>query len=169
MKSIFVLFMALSLVYTAPTKKIYSVNGMMCASGCASTINQKISSLSGVESVDVDFPSKQMEIVFDNINIKSEDIIDFLPSPYTATLIKEIATKEYMVGGMTCMGCVTNIENSIDGIDGLENYDINIKKEMLFIEFDINKTDDKIILSQIPEKFKIVEIKLEEDKENLKN
>tara|TARA_Y100000994_G_scaffold226101_1_gene208856 strand:- start:155 stop:664 length:510 start_codon:yes stop_codon:yes gene_type:complete len=169
MKNIFVLFMVLSLVYTAPTKKIYNVEGMMCASGCAATINKKISSLNGIESVDVDFRSKQMEVVFDNTNIKPEDIIDSLPSPYKATLIKEIVTKEYMVGGMTCMGCVTNIQNSIDGLDGLENYDINIKKEMLFIEFDINKTDDKIILSQIPEKFKLVEIKLEENKENLKN
>ena len=169
MKNIFVLFMVLSLVYTAPTKKIYNVEGMMCASGCAATINKKISSLIGIESVNVDFPSKQMEIVFDNTNLKPEDIIDSLPSPYKATLIKEIVTKEYMVGGMTCMGCVTNIQNSIDGLDGLENYDINIKKEMLFIEFDINKTDDKIILSQIPEKFKLVEIKLEENKENLKN
>jgi len=169
MKNIFVLFMVLSLVYTAPTKKIYNVEGMMCASGCAATINKKISSLNGIESVDVDFPSKKMEVVFDNTNIKPEDIIDSLPSPYKATLIKEIVTKEYMVGGMTCMGCVTNIQNSIDGLDGLENYDINIKKEMLFIEFDINKTDDKIILSQIPEKFKLVEIKLEENKENLKN
>ena len=169
MRNIFILFMALSFIYTAPTKKIYGVKGMMCGAGCVSTITQTINSLTGIEFVNIDFETKQMELIFDNNNIKSDDIIKSLPNPYKATLIKEIATKEYMVGGITCMGCVTNIQNSIDGIEGLENYDIDIKTEMLFIEFDINKTDDKAILSQIPEKFKVVEVKLEENKENLKN
>ena len=66
------------------------------------------------------------------------------------------------------MGCVNSIQNTIDGLDGIENYDISMEKETLFIEFDISKIDDKIILSKIPEKFKIVEILKSNKVEELK-
>ena len=172
MKNIFILFLVLSLTYAGPTKKIYSVEGMMCGSGCVNTINKTIKSLDGVEDVKVDFQNKKMEVVFDNDNIKSENIISSLPSPYKAILLKETISKEYAVGGMTCMGCVHSIRTAIDGLEGLENYDINIKEEMLYIEFDVNAIDDKAILSQIPAKFKLVEIIPEEEvlqEEILKN
>ena len=158
MKNIFILFLVLSLTYAGPTKKIYSVEGMMCGSGCVNTINKTIKSLDGVKDVKVDFENKKMEVVFDNDNIKSENIISSLPSPYKAILLKETISKEYTVGGMTCMGCVHSISAAIDGLEGLENYDVSIEEEMLYIEFNVNVIDDKAILSQIPEKFKLVEI-----------
>ena len=78
-------------------------------------------------------------------------------------------SKEYAIGGMTCKCCVTNISNSIDGIEGLEHYDVSIKQEKLYIEFDISKVDEESILSQIPDKFKIIEIVKLIKEENLKN
>jgi len=173
MKNIFILFLVLSLTYAGPTKKIYSVEGMMCGSGCVNTINKTIKSLDGVENVEVDFKNKKMEVVFDNDDIKSENIISSLPNPYKAILLKETISKEYAVGGMTCMGCVHSIRTAIDGLEGLESYDVSIEEEMLYIEFDINAIDDKTILSQIPEKFKLVEIipekEVPQEEETLKN
>ena len=158
MGNVFVLFMILSLTFAGPTKKIYTLEGMMCGVGCVNTINNAVQSLDGIDNVEVDFETRSMEVVFDDNNIKSDDVIKSLPNPYKATLTKEIVSKEYSVGGITCMGCVTNIRNSIDGIDGLENYDVNIKNEKLYIEFDLSKVQEKAILSQIPDKFKIVEV-----------
>ena len=173
MKNIFILFLVLSFTYAGPTKKIYSVEGMMCGSGCVNTINKTIKSLDGVEDVKVDFQNKKMEVVFDNDDIKSENIVSSLPSPYKAILLKETISKKYAVGGMTCMGCVHSIRTAIDGLEGIENYDVSIEEEILYIEFDINAIDDKAILSQIPEKFKIVEIIPEKEapreEETLKN
>ena len=173
MKNIFILFLVLSLTYAGPTKKIYSVEGMMCGSGCVNTINKTIKSLDGVKDVKVDFENKKMEVVFDNDDIKSENIVSSLPTPYKAILLKETISKEYTVGGMTCMGCVHSIRTAIDGLEGLENYDINIKEEMLYIEFDVSAIDDKTILSQIPEKFKLVEIisekEVPQEEKNLQN
>ena len=173
MKNIFILFLVLSVTYAGPTKKIYSVEGMMCGVGCVNTINKTINSLDGIEDVKVDFINKRMEVVFDNDDIKSENIVNSLPNPYKATLLKETISKEYAVGGMTCMSCVHSIRSAIDGLEGLENYDVSIENEMLYIEFDVNRTDDKAILSQIPEKFKLVEIipekEVPQEKETLKN
>jgi len=74
------------------------------------------------------------------------------------------------------MGCVNSIRTSIQDSEGLENYIVDYEKDMLYIEFDIEKTDEKKILSRIPEKFKVIEIvsidkeKVEEEKvEELKN
>tara|TARA_Y100001968_G_scaffold149787_1_gene137033 strand:- start:8062 stop:8571 length:510 start_codon:yes stop_codon:yes gene_type:complete len=169
MRNIFVSFMILSLSFAGPTKKIYTLKGMMCGFGCVSTINNTIQSLDGVDNVKVDFETKSMEVTFDNNHIKSDDIVKSLPNPYKATLIKEVVFKEYTVGGMTCMGCVTNIRNSIDGIEGLENYDIDINEEKLYIEFDVSKVEEEKILSQIPDKFKIVEIIKVIEEETSKN
>ena len=173
MKNIFILFLVLSLTYAGPTKKIYSVEGMMCGSGCVNTINKTIKSLDGVQDVKVDFQNKKMEVIFDNDDIKSENITSSLPSPYKAVLLKETISKEYAVGGMTCMGCVHSIRTAIDGLEGLENYDVSIEEEMLYIEFDVSAIDDKTILSQIPEKFKLVEIisekEVPQEDKNLKN
>ena len=173
MKNIFILFLVLSLTYAGPTKKIYTVEGMMCGSGCVNTINKTIKSLDGVQDVKVDFQNKKMEVIFDNDDIKSENITSSLPSPYKAVLLKETISKEYAVGGMTCMGCVHSIRTAIDGLEGIENYDVSIEDEMLYIEFDVSAIDDKTILSQIPEKFKLVEIisekEVPQEDKNLKN
>ena len=90
--------------------------------------------------------------------------------------VKETIEKEYTVSGITCMGCVHSIRTSIESLEGLENYTVDHEKSMLYIEFDIQKIDDKTILSNIPEKFKVVEIvSIEEEKveeeniEELKN
>ena len=89
--------------------------------------------------------------------------------------------KEYTVSGITCMGCVHSIRTSIENLEGLEDYTVDHEKGMLYIEFDVEKIDDKTILSKIPEKFKVVEFvsieeeeieeeKVEEEKvEELKN
>jgi copper ion binding protein len=176
MRNIFILFVALAFTYGGPTKKVYNVEGMICGVGCVNTINKTIKSLNGVEDIKVDFINKKMEVIFDDDNIKSENIISSLPDPYKATFIKETVSKEYTVNGMTCMGCVNSIRNAIDGLEGLENYEVNFEQDMLYIEFDIKKTDDKKILSRIPEKFKVVElVSVKEDKaeeeeaEELKN
>ena len=165
MRKIFIIFLAISSVFAASTKKIYNVDGMMCGVGCVNTISNTLKTLNGVEEFSVDFSTKKMEILFDTENLTSEKVIAALPSPYKATFVKETMKKEYTVSGITCMGCVHSIRTSIENSEGLEDYAVDHEKSMLYIEFDIQKTDDKTILSKIPEKFKIVEfVSIEEEK-----
>ena len=96
MRNIFILFVVFSLTYAISTKKVYSVEGMMCGVGCVNTINKTIKSLDGVEDIKVDFINKKMEIVFDDSNIKSENIVSSLPNPYKAILIKETEHYDYI-------------------------------------------------------------------------
>ena len=176
MRKIFIIFLVVSSVFAVSTKKIYNVDGMMCGFGCVNTINNTLKTLEGVEEFSVDFPTKTMEVLFDSENLTSEKIIKSLPNPYKVTFVKETIEKEYIVSGITCMGCVHSIRTSIENLDGLEDYTVDHEKGMLYIEFDVEKIDDKTILSKIPEKFKVVEFvsieeeKVEEEKvEELKN
>ena len=176
MKKIFIIFLAISSVFAVSTKKIYNVDGMMCGSGCVNTISNILKNLDGVEEFSIDFETKRMEILFDSENLTTEKVIAALPNPYKTTFIKETIEKEYTVSGITCMGCVHSIRTSIENLEGLEDYTVDHEKSMLYIEFDIQKIDDKMILSKIPEKFKVVEFvsieeeKVEEEKvEELKN
>lgn len=45
-----------------PTTQKYQVNGMSCG-GCASTVKNKLSTVSGVTSVQIDVAKKEAEIV----------------------------------------------------------------------------------------------------------
>ena len=165
MRKIFIIFLAISSVFAVSTKKIYNVDGMMCGSGCVNTISNILKNLDGVEEFSIDFETKKMEILFDSENLTTENVIAALPNPYKTTFIKETIEKEYTVSGITCMGCVHSIRTSIENLDGLENYTVDHEKNMLYIEFDIQKTDDKKILSKIPEKFKVVEfVSIKEEK-----
>ena len=176
MRKIFIIFLVVSSVFAVSTKKIYNVDGMMCGFGCVSTISNTLKTLEGVEEFSIDFETKKMEILFDSENLTSQKVITTLPNPYKTTFIKETIEKEYTVSGITCMGCVHSIRTSIENLEGLEDYTVDHEKGMLYIEFDVEKIDDKTILSKIPEKFKVVEFvsieeeKVEEEKvEELKN
>ena len=158
MKNIFVTLISLTFIFSAPTKKVYEVSGMMCGVGCVNKINTTLKTLEGVHEFSVDFESSKMEVVFDDEDLSNESLIDALPQQYKAVFIKETNSKEYMVEGMTCFGCVNSIESSINELEGLELYDINLKEGKLFIEYDLNKINSETILSKIPSKFKVVEI-----------
>ena len=158
MKNLFITLITVGCIYCLPTKKIYTVEGMMCGYGCVNTINSVLKKLDGIHEFIVDFENKKMEIVFESKNLTNEEVIASLPNPYKAAFVKETISKEYAVEGMTCMGCVNTIENSIKKLEGLELYDIKFQEGMLFIEYDINITDSKTILNKIPSKFKVVEL-----------
>ena len=158
MKNIFIILLSFTFIVCAPTKKVYGVDGMMCGVGCVNKISSILKTLEGVHEFSVDYENERMEVVFDNEDLSNETVIESLPNPYKVAFIKETESKEYMVEGMTCFGCVNSIESSINELEGLELYDVKLKEGMLFIEYDINKIDSDSIISHIPSKFKVVEI-----------
>ena len=172
MKKIFFIVFGISFLFPISTNKVYNIEGMMCGYGCADKISSILKVLDGVEEFSVDFENSKVEVLFDNKNLTSKKVVNALPLPYKMTLIKETISKEYAVGGITCMGCVHNINNSLVDIKGLENYNLDFDNNLLLIEYDIDKTNDQKIISKIPEKFKLTEIvnnddeKLEQDTDN---
>ena len=69
-----------------------SINGMMCAIGCASSIQKKLNQTSGVISATVDFKSNTAWIVFNSENIRLESLTEVVKSvndSYNVTKIEK--------------------------------------------------------------------------------
>ena len=169
MRKILIAFLAISSVLAISTKKVYNVEGMMCGVGCVDKISSILKDLKGVEEFSVNYDNTTVEVLFDDENLTSEKVIDVMPSPYKMVLIKETISKNYAVSGITCMGCIHNIKNSLNDTEGLENFNLDFDESLLYIEYDFKKTNAKEILSRIPEKFKLVEISSSNDVEEAKD
>ena len=148
----------------APVKNTFNVEGMMCGYGCVSKINSIVSELNGVKECNVSFEKSSLVVVYDNINLDSELIIKSLPNPYVVTLVSESITKSFIVEGITCMGCVNSINLVLDEIDGILQYSVSLDGEME-IEMNVEKFDKQKMYQAMPEKFKIVEVLEEKNKE----
>lgn len=69
------------------TTLTYLVPDMSCAH-CKARIENEVSKLEGIQSAEVDLDEKQLNVVFDENNIKDEDIISAVDEAgYTAKQI----------------------------------------------------------------------------------
>jgi len=59
--------------------------------------------------------------------------------------ISKTSKTTFSVKGMTCSGCVTNVENKLKDIDGVMNYKVDLKTNSAKVEFDPQKTSEKVI------------------------
>jgi len=169
MQKLFILVISVSTLFCISTNKIYNIKGMMCGVGCVDKISSILKNLEGGEEFSVDYDNTTVKVFFDDKNLTSDKVIDVMPSPYKMVLIKETVSKNYNVAGITCMGCVHNIKNSLNDTEGLENFILDFDESLLYIEYDFKKTNAKEILSRIPEKFKLVEISSINDVEEAKD
>ena len=153
-----ILLVNIAMIVSAPVKQTFNIEGMMCGYGCVNTINKTLQSLEGVETYIVNFEGKSMEVTFDDQILTSDKVISSLPNPYVVSLVDATIAKEYFVTGITCMGCVNSINKSLENVKGLKVYNLDYEKNILSIEFEIDKTDANKIITSIPTKFQLKEI-----------
>jgi Cu+-exporting ATPase len=67
----------------------YAIEGMVCAMGCAATIEKDVASIAGVLNANVDYASGKAHFEFDETVISESEIID---------KIENIADGQYKVG-----------------------------------------------------------------------
>jgi len=54
----------------------YTVDGMVCAMGCAKVIQEKVAAMNGIANCKVNFEGKSAHIEFDKTQLSEADIID---------------------------------------------------------------------------------------------
>jgi len=47
----------------------------------------------------------------------------------------------YLVDGMTCMGCVSHVENSLKAVDGVRKYDVSLTDNQATVKYNPDVTD----------------------------
>lgn len=55
-----------------------TIEGMMCAIGCAATIEKKLAKSEGIEEVQVDFDTKKALVRYDKVHLNTEKIIKII-------------------------------------------------------------------------------------------
>jgi Cu+-exporting ATPase len=138
--------------------------GMSCAS-CASTIQNGLSSLKGVDKANVNFANSKATVLYQPQLVKSEDLVSSVrKSGYeVGTAIIEIP-----IQGMQCASCVQKIEKSLLRIKGILKASVNLATEKAKVEYIPSETDlleIKKIIEQTG--YKVLEIPPEEELEDI--
>jgi Cu+-exporting ATPase len=97
------------------------VKGMSCAA-CSSAVQKGLAGLEGVSSADVNFASGRASITFDPGKVTVDDFKNTVSglgySVETARMILPIK-------GMTCAACVKRVEDSLNGLEGVVDVNVN--------------------------------------------
>ncbi len=62
---------------------------------------------------------------------------------------KNLKETSFAVKGMTCSGCVANVEKSLKKIDGVTKYEVSLETNSAKVEFDPSKTSETKIAEEM--------------------
>ncbi len=114
--------------------KTLNIDGMTCAS-CASAVERATRKLDGVEEANVNLATEKLSVTFDEGALTVDDIKAAVEKAgYKAKT--EAVTKTLSVEGMTCASCSNAVERVTRKLEGVEESNVNLATEKLFITYD---------------------------------
>ncbi len=146
---------------------VIPIKGMSCAS-CVSSINKAIRSLSGVNSVNINFATSKAKVTYDPDKVSKEDIISAIRSVgYEVSSGDNVNTLKLKVLGMDSSHCMHIVSSAIDKLDGIIKKDL--KQELAIITYDpgiVSKDEIMSIISDAGYKnFEVSESGVDKEKE----
>lgn len=114
--------------------KTLNIDGMTCAS-CANAVERATRKLDGVEEANVNLATEKLSVTFDEGALTVDDIKAAVEKAgYKAKT--EAVTKTLSVEGMTCASCSNAVERVTRKLEGVEEANVNLATEKLFITYD---------------------------------
>jgi Cu+-exporting ATPase len=107
------------------------ISGMTCAT-CAATIEKALQHLPGVVAAQVNFGSEVAEVEYDPSHVKLHDLEKAVSDAGYQTVNEQIVLT---VGGMSCVSCVTTVENALKELDGVVSVTVNLATEKAYITY----------------------------------
>ena len=83
MKKIIITTIVSTFLFSIPTTTEFNVEGMFCASGCATKVNKAAMGIAGVQSCDVNFVDSKAIITYDNEKVSASNILETLKASTT--------------------------------------------------------------------------------------
>ena len=114
-----------------PKKTELKISGMTCAT-CASTIEKALRNLPGVVAAQVNFGSEVAEVEYDSSHVKLDDLEKAVRDAGYQTVNEQVVLR---VGGMSCVSCVTTIENALKALDGVVGVTVNLATEKAYVTY----------------------------------
>jgi len=107
------------------------ITGMTCAT-CVRTIEKSVSNLDGIIDVKLNLGNEVGTVEYDSKKLNLVDIEKAIKDAGYGVINEKATVK---VGGMTCATCVKTVENSLKGLDGIVNVNVNLGAEKAFITY----------------------------------
>ena len=81
------------LVAVQPQTASFKIEGMVCAVGCAKTIENKLAKMEGIQKATIDFNSKQATVNYDLDKLTEQDIVKAVEATGDGKTYKVILSK----------------------------------------------------------------------------
>src|SRR5690606_12625597 len=116
-------------------KHVYDITGMTC-NGCRSHVEKALKEAPGVTNVEVDLEKNEAVIEMNN-HIEVSELRNALKAGggnyniserhHNRHPVKEGMEHTYYVEGMTCNGCRTHVEKTLNSVEGVENAAVDLQ------------------------------------------
>ncbi|MGM0933464.1 MAG: heavy metal translocating P-type ATPase [Bacteroidota bacterium] len=111
-----------------PVTKKFSISGMTC-NGCRSHVEETLNKVEGVEKAKVDLEKAEAEIrMKKHIPLKKfQKALEEDGGKYGIHSPGPV-TKKFSISGMTCNGCRSHVEETLNKVDGVEEAKVDLEK-----------------------------------------
>ncbi|MFX0173392.1 MAG: heavy metal translocating P-type ATPase [Candidatus Hodarchaeota archaeon] len=130
-----------------------AITGMTCAN-CVNTIEKGISKIDGVYGISVNLMTEKAKISYDPAKTNVEELITAVKKAgYGAkdfsSIDEDSGKVDLKITGMTCASCVSTVEKSLEGVNGVNNVAVNLMTEKASVTFDPTKTTVEELISAV--------------------
>ncbi|MEY7851817.1 HAD-IC family P-type ATPase [Natrarchaeobius sp. A-rgal3] len=112
-------------------KSTLSISGMSCAT-CSGTVEDVVSDLEGVESVDVNFATDEGTVEYDPEAVSLAEIYAAIES---AGYEPDRSTATVEIAGMSCATCSGTVEEALEGVHGVVSASANYATDEATVAF----------------------------------
>jgi P-type Cu+ transporter len=113
------------------TKAEIKISGMHCAT-CAITIEESLSQIRDVSSVQVNFGTDTAHVEFDPTKISLTELEKVVKDVGYDVVNHEVTLK---IGGMVCATCVQTIESALRALPGVMSANVNLGTEKAYVTY----------------------------------
>ena len=107
------------------------VGGMTCAS-CVAHVEAALKEVPGVSSVKGNLATEQAALELDSAGVTLEELSKAVSGAgYTIP----VERADLSIGGMTCASCVSHVEGSLKGLQGVLSVNVNLSTEKAAVEY----------------------------------
>ena len=107
-------------------KHNYQISGMTCM-GCRAHVENSLKNVEGVTNAKVDLEKASAEIEMEK-HIELEKFQAALEDSNYEIYLADEVPQTYSVSGMTCKGCSTHVEATLNKVEGVNRAKVNLEK-----------------------------------------
>ena len=120
-------------------KRDFAIGGMTCAA-CARRVERRVGKMEGVEQVQVNLATEQMEVLFDAAILDERAIAAAVEKAgFSSQLRRPEEEVVLAIGGMTCAACVRRLERRLIKVEGVLAAEVNLATEQAHVRYSAEK------------------------------